>query len=290
MTERVASLTSEASVAKVRFGQALQRVRKSVGMNGTELAKLINRSQSHVSKIETGRIDVDELELQLLIDALSPSEEDRANLLTLHALIRTPEDNYRYIDAAGIDLKQKEILEYEKRAARVEEFEIGFVPGLLQTRLYSTSILQWWNLDRDRIDSTVETRIRRQDILRDTRRKFVFILPESVLYTVVGTRKIQAEQLQWIHTVMGHPNVRVGIVPSVAGLPPTALSGFVIYNGSFVTCETVASEQVFRDRKDLNWFAKVHATLCERALFDDNARQLIQRAIDHFSTVKQATA
>jgi hypothetical protein len=63
------------------------------------------------------------------------------------------------------------------------------------------------------------------------------------------------------------------------GCPPGALTSFVVYDEKKVTVETVVSEELYDDPKDVAVFNSVFSKVYKSAYFDDVAKEAIEKTI-----------
>ncbi|WP_246113688.1 DUF5753 domain-containing protein [Streptomyces montanus] len=110
-----------------------------------------------------------------------------------------------------------------------------YVPGLLQTRAYSTA-LQKANevpLEPTEIERLVDIRMKRQEILtRPKPPRLWAILDESVIRRVVGSPQAMKEQLDRLLEANESPHTTLQVLPFSKGAHAAALGSFVIIGGT----------------------------------------------------------
>ncbi len=123
-----------------------------------------------------------------------------------------------------------EFIEFETAASITRNFQPLVVPGLLQTEDYARVMLGELSADPpDRINSRVELRMKRQELLdRDNAPELFFILDEAVIRRLVGDRSIMRGQLRRLLDVAAKPRVTIEVVPFSAGAHPGLNGSFVI--------------------------------------------------------------
>jgi len=266
-----------------RFGGMIAELRSARGWNGAELGRVINSSQSRVSKIENGKLAVSPSELEQLLKALRVSEDEANQLRFAYGLTDVPALNLRAVIAGGVDNRQHQIRKYEEVAVRRQEYANALMPGLLQTERYARAVMVSLGLDADAADNAVHARIARQRILRDPRRSFEFLISEAVLYTMPGDESTQVEQLNdLILLIQRIRHLQIGIVPFERGTAVKAFNGYVIFDSQAVTTETVVVEQEFTDPHDVRSYLELHLELYARAVFAKDAVDRILRASRYF--------
>ena len=80
---------------------------------------------------------------------------------------------------------------FEREAVRIHSWELGAIPGLLQTEDYARALIKSGRLtdDTTAIDRLVSARMERQAVLDDPARPVLwYVIDEGVLRHVVGSR------------------------------------------------------------------------------------------------------
>ncbi|GAA1617332.1 DUF5753 domain-containing protein [Actinoplanes couchii] len=114
------------------------------------------------------------------------------------------------------------LVEFEKRACRIDTFEPMVIPGLLQTRAYAEIVLGFF-APPEVLDQHVAARLARQSLLDSTDGPSMrFLIDESALHRWAGASgpgpAIMREQIDRLRDAARHPRVDVRIVPLRAGL------------------------------------------------------------------------
>ncbi|RAJ83004.1 hypothetical protein K377_04059 [Streptomyces sp. PsTaAH-137] len=117
-----------------------------------------------------------------------------------------------------------------------------YVPGLLQTREYSTA-LQKANevqLAPAEIERLVDIRMKRQEILdRPKPPRLWAILDESVIRRIVGSPAIMKAQLDRLLEANESPDITLQVLPFAKGAHSAALGSFVILGGTEPSLDVV---------------------------------------------------
>lgn len=111
------------------------------------------------------------------------------------------------------------VIPFETAAVRIHGWEVGAVPGLLQTEGYARSVIQARRPQADdaAIERTVTARMERQAILaREHPPLFWCVLHEGLLRHVVGDRETTGEQLDKLIKAAGTPGVVLQVLPFTA--------------------------------------------------------------------------
>ncbi|MFK0171080.1 DUF5753 domain-containing protein [Streptomyces sp. NPDC090306] len=128
----------------------------------------------------------------------------------------------------------RSLVEYvalEDIATGVRTWQGAFVPGLLQTPDYARALAIGnadWD-DPDEIEPFVEAKIARQARLADANPLNLWaIVGEGALRQLVGGRDVMRAQLTHLTDLVGLRNVRLQVVPFLAGSHPGMTSAFSV--------------------------------------------------------------
>ncbi|MFI2611515.1 Scr1 family TA system antitoxin-like transcriptional regulator [Kitasatospora sp. NPDC018619] len=191
-----------------KFGAEVRSAREAKGWTQEELAHAIGYSPTHVSAVETGRRPP---------TARLSRELDKAFGLENH------------FSRKSRDLKSSTILEgfpeyvaHESRAVELRLFDLGIVPGLLQTTDYARAIaagaVRRGSITEEQADERVAYLARRQAILRrESPPQIHAVLDESCLRRTVGGRSTMAAQLDALVAFAAMPNTVLQVAPYAIG-------------------------------------------------------------------------
>jgi transcriptional regulator with XRE-family HTH domain len=256
------------------IGSRLAALRKRKGVTGQDLGASAGMSQAKISKIETGAVTPTSRDVERLARALGASEH------LVNALVEHTEGMHDRFTDWRIDVKrlanrQHELGSHEHRARTIRVFSPAIVPGLLQTTEYARTILGDVStvLPDDGetepvVPPAVSARIQRQEVLYDERKKFVFVLGETVLLNRICSAPVMVAQIHRLRTVAALPNVTIGIVPTDTELAFPPLQGFDIFDDRLVTAEMVGTVVTSRGKVDVRMYRSVFDSYLDRAVFD----------------------
>ena len=218
--------------ARLVLGASLRRLRESAGMTPRQAAAAIAGSTSKISRIELGRHRARETDVADLIGCYGlagPAERDE--LLALASI------------AAGLPWWQRyaellpawfwHYLGLEEAAETVQVFETSFIPGLLQTDEYAAWLasLRDPGLSAQAGQGTTtrlaEVRAKRAAAFTAGGGALSCVIDEAVLRRLVGSRRVQREQLRYLAQAASQPGVTVRIC-ELSAAPPTAPAGFTL--------------------------------------------------------------
>jgi hypothetical protein len=206
------------TVQRLVLGGHLRRLREDAGITTERAAVVIRGSHSKISRMEHGRVGF--------------KERDIADLLTLYGVTEGDEREVLLRLARGSNLpgwwqSYSDILPHwvepyfglEAAASIIREYELQFVPGLLQTEAYARAVIRLGtSVAEDEIVRRAQARVSRQEILRrDSPPTIWAVMDESALHRVIGGPEVMKEQLRHLLDMCDHPAVTVQILSFSAG-------------------------------------------------------------------------
>jgi transcriptional regulator with XRE-family HTH domain len=112
------------------------------------------------------------------------------------------------------------VLPFEQEAERIHGWELGSVPGLLQTEDYARALIRATRPQdsADAVERLVAARLDRQEILHgDNAPRLWYVLDEGVLRRIVGNDELMAVQLDRLITGARTSGTMLQVVPFTAG-------------------------------------------------------------------------
>ncbi|MGW0309956.1 DUF5753 domain-containing protein [Streptomyces flavidovirens] len=134
------------------------------------------------------------------------------------------------------------------------------------------------------IEDAVRARIRRQEALCESGRRFRFLVWEGALHVLTCPREVMASQLDRLAGLIGLDTIELGVIPFGAQLRRAPTHGFWIYDQRLVIVETVSTEMWLVDEETIQLYGRAWEWLAEAAVQGQHARRLIGRAraaLDH---------
>ncbi|MGW5125545.1 helix-turn-helix domain-containing protein [Streptomyces sp. NPDC004069] len=216
-----------------QLGAMLRKLRARKGMTLEEAGRLVDVSKATVSRYETQAGPVKWIVVDALCREYGATDSER------EAVVRLAKDakqqGWWSSFADSIPESMNLLLTLEDEAVREDHFSCVYVPGLLQTRAYSTA-LQKANeipLQPSEIERLVDIRMKRQEILnRPKPPRLWAILDESVIRRVVGSPETMKEQLGRLLQANESPHITLQVLPFSKGAHSAALGSFVILGGT----------------------------------------------------------
>ncbi|MER5559804.1 helix-turn-helix domain-containing protein [Streptomyces sp. NPDC001251] len=275
------------AVRRRKLGEELRKLRDATGLTSGAAAALVGWHQSKVSRIETGRSGVKPADVTRLLDAYGVGDPQLRSLLEALA------------DSAGgggvdwahayrglLPPQYRDFISLESQARSARTLETSVVPGLLQTPAYARAVTRaaLGGLPPDKLDSLVEVRIARQEVLRgDAPLMLNAVLDEAVVRRWVGGRAAMREQLRHLLDMAALPHVRLQVIPFQHG-------GYVGLSGPFimfsfpaisdldvVVIDHLTSSLYLERREDLEAYSAAFQTVQALALSSTESMDLIAR-------------
>ncbi|MDW8808432.1 helix-turn-helix transcriptional regulator [Streptomyces scabiei] len=215
-----------------QLGVMMRKLRAQKGLTLEEAGQLVGVSKATVSRYETQAGPVKWLVIDALCREYGATDAERRAVVNLAK--NAKEQGWWSSFADSIPESMNLLLTLEDEAVRESHFCCVYVPGLLQTREYSTA-LQKANevpLEPAEIERLVDIRMRRQEILSRSKPPSLWaILDESVIRRVVGSPRVMRNQLDRLLEANASPHITLQILPFSKGAHAAALGSFVVIGG-----------------------------------------------------------
>ncbi|MFE1127784.1 helix-turn-helix domain-containing protein [Streptomyces albidoflavus] len=196
------------SSPRAAFGALLRSSREERGWTQEGLADATEYSSTHISAVETSR-KPPTLRFSRSIDrALGTGDQF--------------ERKFREVKQGVLLEGFPEYLGYEARAAEIRVFEIGIIPGLLQTQEYArvltANAVQRGAISSEQASERVRILAERQDALIRQRPPMVFVtMDESCIRRPIGGHEVMEGQLEHLAEFAKMPNTMLQIAPFEIG-------------------------------------------------------------------------
>ncbi|MEU1572481.1 helix-turn-helix transcriptional regulator [Streptomyces collinus] len=274
------------AVRRRKLGAELRALRTSAGLTSGEAARLVGWHQSKVSRIETGTSGVKPADVRLLLDAYVVADSQLRELLM--ALAGSDDSggrqNWWHAYRGVLPPAYWDFISLESQAGAMRTLETTVVPGLLQTPEYARAVTRAAveGLPEDRLDTLVEVRLARQDVLRaDPPLRLSAVLDEAVLRREVGGPGVMARQLERLVEAARLPQVRLQVLPFTAGAHIGVTGPFVIFSFSstsdldVVVLDHLTSSLYLERKEDLQAYTEAFNALQIHALSPEDSLDFI---------------
>ncbi|MGW3688717.1 helix-turn-helix domain-containing protein [Streptomyces sp. NPDC005125] len=276
------SASSSAQQARQALADRLAELCRDAGLSGLDLAERCEWSRSKSSRIMNARTPPSADDIRAWCKACG-AEEHTEDLI---AMLRTAEGmwvGWRRMERAGLKQAQEARLPLYERTRRFRSYSSWLVPGMIQTRPYTTAALQAIQRRRGLVDDVadaVAARMERQRVLYEGDRRFAFLVEESVLRSGIGGADVMTGQLGHLISIASLPNVSLGVVPMRSDRERWPAEGFWIYDVAQVNVELISGYLTLTQPSEVAMYAETFAELSALALYGAPARALITSAMD----------
>lgn len=267
------------------FGARLRGLRERRKISGRQLADQLGWPPAKPSKIETGRQTPTDQDVRDWCQVLDVDDAEQTTLLGERDELEVQQFAWRRELRTGHRAKQADTRERELAAHRITAVDIAAVTGLVQTPDYARRMFltqaDLLDVPADDADAAVRERMQRGQLLYDPSKDVEILIGEAALVNPIAPPTEMRVQLDRLLSVIGLPNVHVGIIPLGARLPHFLPHGYWIIDDE-VLVELVTSEIRIDDPEQV----AVYRTLTERlwsvAATGDAARELLRRVTGRF--------
>ncbi|MEU8691951.1 helix-turn-helix transcriptional regulator [Streptomyces sp. NPDC048665] len=274
------------AVRRRKLGAELRMLRTGAGLTSGDAARLVGWHQSKVSRIETGASGVKPADVRSLLDAYEVRDGHLRELLLMLAGSDGAGDRHRWWHAyrGVLPPTYRDFISLESQASAMRTLETTVVPGLLQTPEYARAVTRAAvpDLDEERLDTLVEVRLARQDVLRsDPPLELSAVLDEAVLRREVGGPDVMARQLERLTEAARLPQVRLQVLPFAAGAHVGLTGPFVIFSFTstsdldVVVLDQLTSSLYLERKEDLKAYSEAFDTLRIHALSPEDSLDYI---------------
>ncbi|WP_062992873.1 helix-turn-helix domain-containing protein [Nocardia anaemiae] len=284
----------DSTLPRRQLGRALRDAREGAGFTLEQAAREMEMGKTSVIRIEKGHNDkVKQRDVDGFGRLYGLSDQRIDELKTLAQQMATK--SWWQADRHLIRPGYGTYLGLESGASQLFSYQPLIVPGLLQIADYARAIEQPYRPTdtSEDLERRVSVRLKRSAILTRQRNPIPaeFIIHESVLHTLVGSRTVMANECRHMADMSTRNNVTLRILPSTAGFPaagvpvqPYTILDFPASGRGFDTeppvvyCENTTGSMCFEDDADVRQFRDIHEVL-KRATLDEQASRDLLRQV-----------
>jgi len=264
------------------LGSRLREIRLDARLTARDLGQLMGRHPSKISRIEHGGATPSAADIRAWCGHCSAADQI-ADLVASMRAIEGLFVEWHRIERTGLRQEQESRLSLFERTRRFRAYSCRLIPGVAQTRAYTTAVLRaisrWRGLPDD-VDEAVALRLDRQRVLREGDHRFALVIEESVLRSGIGGADVMAAQLRHLIAVSRLPSVSMGVVPMGPCRGAWPVEQFWIFDDAQVNVELVSGYLTITQPREIAMYARTFARLAESAVYGDAARSLIRAAAD----------
>lgn len=260
------------TVQRLVLGGHLRQLRERAGITTEQAATAIRGSHSKISRMEHGRVGFKDRDIADLLTLYGVTiGGEREALLKLAREANTPGWWQGYSDILPHWLEP--YFGLEAAASFIRNYELQFVPGLLQTEHYARSLIRLGNAPaEDDVVRRVEARLSRQQILlRESPPRLWAVMDEGALRRPIGGRTVMRDQVRHLIEMCDHPFVTLQILPFHSGAHPAMGGPFTILRFSepdlrdVVYIEQLTSALYLDKPTEVDAYLEVMEQLCLQA-------------------------
>ncbi|HVK22641.1 MAG TPA: helix-turn-helix transcriptional regulator [Actinokineospora sp.] len=213
-----------ANSARMRgLAAELKQIRKDANITMREVSEQTGFSLAKLSRIENAIREISLVDTASLAAVYRVTGDERAKLLDLAANVHQSSwwafAGTHASAPAPLHWHLSALIAFEKQATRIVHAAMLRVPGLLQTPDYIRAVMMTGRVPVDRARVLIETRLRRQEILRKANApRYLAILDEGVLRRRMGSAELMAGQARHLCEMAELPNVDIRVITFDTGL------------------------------------------------------------------------
>jgi transcriptional regulator with XRE-family HTH domain len=275
-------------VRRLRLAAELRALRTHAGITHVQLAKQIGQSRAQISRLENGHV-VDQDDVMKILDALEVDDDRWTEIMTIarEAGERGWWESHRFMGE-----RQALYANLEAGAQTIREFQMTFIPGLLQTPEFTAA-----RHEADRLagaapfnaEKAADGRLGRQRMLRRPGGpEYEVIIDELAIRRAAAPAEVVRAQLYHIAaTVNGNPKISARVLPVDVDIEGYSVprSAFSIYafvdpgDPTIVAVDTVTDDLLLTDSDDVKRYEELYSRLRNASLsVADSLDLLISRA------------
>jgi transcriptional regulator with XRE-family HTH domain len=276
------------TVQRLVLGGHLRRLREDASITTEQAADAIRGSHSKISRMEHGRVGFKERDIGDLLSLYGvTSGEEREALLKLAREANTPGWWQGYSDILPHWVEP--YFGLEAAASFIRNYELQFVPGLLQTPDYARALIRLGNASTEEdVTRRAEARIARQEILtRENPPRLWAVMDEGSLRRSIGGKAVMRQQIRHLADMCEHPAVTLQILPFQVGAHPAMGGQFTILRFSepdlrdVVYIEQLTSALYLDKAAEVDSYLEVMEQLCLQAEPAAKTPQLLKTALNN---------
>lgn len=274
----------ESTVRSRELGEALRKAMVKAGITGQQAAVQLGWSTSRVSRILTGKRGGKPVEVASLLTLCRVIGAERERLMRLAEEVHVR--GWLQHHGSRLPKTLQTLIEHEDRATRISEFQVVYVPGLLQTREYARAVVSACvNVPEEEVEGRVVARLTRQGIFnRENPIPFAFLVHEYALRLPVGGEEIMSEQLHHLLRMSVRPHITLRVIPAEVGAHAGMTGDFRIMefpdHRPVVYMENETSSLFLEEREEISAYQAIYKRLRRTSLDEGESRELIERVAD----------
>ncbi|TDD29977.1 XRE family transcriptional regulator [Actinomadura sp. KC06] len=265
-----------------KLGTMLRELRESRDLTLQKAARLLSRTPSSLSKLETGKRGIRQPALEHMLDRYELTDPDQRQ--ALYELARhSAEKGWWHRYEGKLSPSMLDYISLEADANSIKSFQLHLIPGLMQVDEYARAVIasgvsQGKTPD---VDGLAEIRMRRQRVLFGENPPHLWaIVSEAALRQQFGGSGVMKAQLSRLIELSLLPNVTLQVLPYAAGAHPG-------HNGSFTTLTTNELSVVLVENLTSGWYLEQADDIRRHNVVFDHLRAVALSPSDSRSMIEQ---
>jgi transcriptional regulator with XRE-family HTH domain len=271
-------------VLRILLGTQLRRLREAKGITAQQAARTIRGSESKISRIELGRNAVREVDIGDLLTLYGVTDTaKREQLLSLASQANQPGWWHRYQDILPTWFQA--YIGLEESAESIRSYDAQYIPGLLQTEDYASTILALGDFSPEEAERLVYLRKERQRRFEAGGLRLWAIIDEVALRRLVGSVSLMRAQLEHLSDLSERPGLTLQITPFPAG-SHTAPGSFSILHFAaadlpdVVYLEQLTSAMYLDKRSDVDRYTEALDKLSAKSATPSESRKILRAWVE----------
>lgn len=258
------------------LSRLLRQLVGDAGMSAAEVGRRIGKSESTMSRYLQGVVVPKPAVVRSIIAAIGAADHEVADeaarladdLVAPRVVVLRP----------GTLTAQRRWAEAEAETALVRDFGALIVPGLLQSAPYARAVFTAAGQTGQLLEGNVRARMRRQECLAESERRFVEVLTEGALRWQVLAPDLMVEQCDAVASrAREGGQVQVGFIPWTRTVSVFPMTNFTIYDERAVVVGTDFGTAYIAGPRDVAIYVEQHRQLCNLAVFGEDAAREVER-------------
>lgn len=224
----MAAESPHVTTTRHELGRQLQALRLRAGLTTTDVAGILQVTESTVRRYERGETTLKHADLDMLLNRYGVRRPDERRMM--HEM-REQADQRVWWSRYRLPEHTTKLLSFESQATRIRMWELGCVPGPLQTKAYANAIIRAYGPPEcaDQFEHWTRLRLERQRrVYRAGRRpKLEVLLFEPILHSKIGGKEVMGEQIEYL--LKGPYPYDVRILPVAVDAHPGLMGSFALF-------------------------------------------------------------
>jgi transcriptional regulator with XRE-family HTH domain len=269
------------ALLKRRLGEQLRALRTAAGVTVAQTASELGCGEGKVRHMENGRNVPSKPDLTVMVALYSVSPTVHVDLENLRKAATTR----GWWSAYRLPTWLHNYVGLEADATTIRNFEVEFIPGLLQIEPYIREIhtIGFTITSDDEVERRVAARLKRQELLTSNPPvTYDAIISEAALHRIRETEYAE-DQYRHLLTMAHKPNVTIAVLPFSRRLHPGMAGGFHLLDfppgvsTPVAYYDTATAGQLEHDPKVVTRLYEVYGKLTALAMSPDETIAFVER-------------